>query len=80
MNMKSTTKAAGQHFVVCLSNEGLEASLERRKIYLAVLDADAEARGLVRIIDESGDDYLYPRANFRQIELPQALGKAILAA
>ena len=69
-----------QQFVVCIENEGYEASLEKRKIYLAVPDPEAGSRSLRRIIDESGEDYLYPAALFRPIELPQALGKAILAA
>ena len=43
-------------------------------------DADAEKHGLLRIIDESGEDYLYPKACFRSIALPQAVKKAVLAA
>jgi hypothetical protein len=69
-----------RQFVVCIENEGYEASLERRKIYVAVPDAEATGHGLVRVIDESGEDYLYPKGLFRQIELPQALRRAILAA
>ncbi|MDE2476110.1 MAG: hypothetical protein KGO48_13740 [Alphaproteobacteria bacterium] len=65
---------------VCIENHGYAASLERRKIYVAVQDPDAETQGLLRVIDESGDDYLYPKNFFRPIELPQALKKAILAA
>jgi hypothetical protein len=51
-----------------------------RKIYVALRDGGAEKHGLVRIIDESGDDYLYPGTLFRSIELPQAVRRAILAA
>lgn len=69
-----------QQFVVCIENTGYEASLERRKIYLAVPDAEGSGHGLLRVIDESGEDYLYPKELFRPIELPQALGRAILAA
>ena len=69
-----------QQFVVCLDNAGYEASLETRKIYIALPDVEAGLLGLQRIIDESGEDYLYPATLFRLIELPQALGKAILAA
>lgn len=65
---------------VCIENDGYAASLERRKIYIALQDAAAEKQGLLRVIDESGDDYLYPETFFRPIELPQALKKAILAA
>ena len=66
--------------VVCIKNDGYAASLERRKIYVALRDPDADKQGLLRVIDESGDDYLYPKYFFRPIELPQTLKKAILAA
>jgi len=45
-------------FVVCLSNDGYAASLESREIYVALRDAEAERNGLLRIVDESGEDYL----------------------
>ena len=67
-------------FVVCIDNKGYAASLERRKIYVALRDADAEKHGLFRIIDESGEDYLYPKTSFRSIALPLAVKKAVLAA
>ena len=66
--------------VVCIGNDGYAASLEKRKIYVAVQDTDAQKQGLLRVIDESGDDYLYPKNFFRPIELPLGLKKAILAA
>jgi len=53
-------KAQTKQLVVCVNNAGYLASLERRKIYVALRDADAEKHGLTRIVDESGDDYLYP--------------------
>jgi hypothetical protein len=56
------------------------ASLDRRKIYVALRDTAAEKHGLLRVIDESGDDYLYPKAFFRAIALPQAIRKAVLPA
>ena len=73
-------KPQAKQLVVCVNNEGYLASLERRKIYVALRDAGAEKHGLVRIIDESGDDYLYPKALFRSIALPEAVRKAVLAA
>jgi hypothetical protein len=73
-------KPRAKHLVVCINNDGYGASLERRKIYVALPDAEAEKHGLVRIIDESGDDYLYPQTLFRPVELPQAVRRAILAA
>ncbi|MBE9508094.1 MAG: hypothetical protein IMY86_08575 [Chloroflexi bacterium] len=63
-------------FVVCIENEGYAASLELRKIYLLVADADAAEHQLIRVIDESGEDYLYPVEYFVPIELPQAVEKA----
>ena len=69
-----------QDLVVCISNEGYAVSLEKRKIYLALHDEQAEKRGLIRVVDESGEDYLYPKSFFRSIALPQAVKKAVLAA
>jgi hypothetical protein len=73
-------KTQPKQLVVCIDNEGFPASLEKRKIYVALPDSAAEKRGLVRVIDESGDDYLYPKILFRAIALPQAVKKAVLAA
>jgi hypothetical protein len=73
-------KAQTKQLVVCVNNAGYLASLERRKIYVALRDADAEKHGLTRIVDESGDDYLYPKALFRAIALPQAVKRAVLDA
>jgi len=66
--------------VVCIKNEGYSASLEKRKLYIALRDQAAEKHGLIRIVDESGDDYLYPKMFFRPIALPQAVKRAVLAA
>ena len=73
-------KSQTKQLVVCVDNEGFPASLEKRKIYVALRDADAEKHGLLRIVDESGEDYLYPKAFFRSIALPQSVRKAVLAA
>ena len=72
--------AKAKQLVVCVDNEGYQASLERRKIYVALRDPDAEKQGLLRIVDESGEDYLYPKKSFRPIALPQGVKKAVLAA
>jgi hypothetical protein len=74
------TKTPSELLVVCLDNEGYAASLERRKIYIALPDAEAEKHGLLRVIDESGEDYLYPKTSFGPIILPDPLKKAVLAA
>ena len=58
-------------FVVCLSNDGYAASLEPRKIYVALRDAAAERNGLLRVVDESGEDYLYARDRFAPLKLPR---------
>lgn len=72
-------KKSSEQLVVCLDNEGYAASLERRKIYVALPDPDAEKHGMLRIIDESGEDYLYPKTSFSPITLTDALKKAVLA-
>ena len=76
--MTKPTKA--KKLVVCVGNEGYAVSLEKRKIYVALRDAIAEKHGLTRIVDESGEDYLYPKAFFRAIALPLAVKRAVLAA
>jgi hypothetical protein len=77
---QTMAKSQSKQLVVCVDNEGYAASLEKRKIYIALPDSAAEKHGLLRVIDESGDDYLYPKAFFRTIALPQAIKKAVLAA
>ncbi|MGA3309143.1 MAG: hypothetical protein ABSD08_11065 [Xanthobacteraceae bacterium] len=73
-------KTQSKQLVVCVDNDGYAASLEKRKIYVALRDPAAEKHGLRRIVDESGEDYLYPKAFFRAIALPQSVRKAVLAA
>ncbi|HXS50934.1 MAG TPA: hypothetical protein VN782_00235 [Usitatibacter sp.] len=67
-------------FVICLRNKGYEASLEQLKLYRVQADREAEKRKLLRIIDESGEDYLFPANYFKPIELPQPIRRAIRAA
>jgi hypothetical protein len=69
-----------KQLVVCFDNDGYALSLEKRKIYIVLRDAAAEKHGLLRIVDESGADYLYPKKSFRPIALPLAVKKAVLAA
>ena len=73
-------KTFGKRFVVCLKNKGYDVSLERRKIYQVLLDPRAAKHGLIRVVDESGEDYLYPQSFFAPIELPQPIRRAVLAA
>ncbi len=72
--------AKAKQLVVCIDNEDYEVSLEKRKIYVALRDPAAEKHDLLRVVDESGEDYLYPKTLFREIALPQAVRKAVLAA
>lgn len=72
----SSRDARSKH-VVCVSNVGYTASLEVRKIYATVRDAAAEKLGFLRVIDESGEGYLYPREQFSVITLPRGLAKAL---
>jgi hypothetical protein len=67
-------------FLICMDNKGYAVSLEKRKIYLALPDTDALKHGQVRVIDESGEDYLYPKSLFLPITVPQSVRKAILEA
>ncbi len=65
-------------FVVCIENAGYPASLELHKIYRIVADADAARDGDVRIVDESGEDYLYPAEWFAVVELPRRVKSSLL--
>jgi hypothetical protein len=66
-------------FVLCVDNETYEASLERRKVYRVVRDQKAEGHGLLRVIDESGEDFLYPASLFVPIEVPRSAAPAFAA-
>jgi hypothetical protein len=67
-----------KHFVVCIRNEEYQASLELRKIYEVLEDADGAKHQLLRVIDEEGEDYLYPASWFVPIELSEKVEQAIL--
>ena len=67
-------------YAVCLSNEGYAASLEPRKLYELLPDENAKARGMLRVVDESGEDYLYPTSMFAPLQLPENLEAALKAA
>ena len=66
-------------FVLCIRNENCD-DLETRKVYRVLPDESSAADGYIRVIDESGDDYLYPQDYFVSIELPQSVQKALLSA
>ncbi|MEW6685454.1 MAG: hypothetical protein AB1393_04530 [Candidatus Edwardsbacteria bacterium] len=67
-------------FAVCVKNEGYSASLELWKIYQVIPNGRSARHQYIRIIDESGEDYLYPADYFVPIELPQAIERALSLA
>lgn len=68
------------HFVVCINNKDYEASLESGKLYRVIPDGEAASHGYIRVIDESGEDYGYAIDRFFELEVPQALEKALVSA
>ncbi len=66
-----------QGFAVCLRNTGFGASLEVRKLYPVLDDPDAEANDLIRVVDESGEDYVYPARLFQKLTLPSEIQRAL---
>ena len=73
-------RSSQPRFAVCLDNSGYPASLELRKIYQVLPDPEAGAHGLIRVIDESGEDYLYPESYFVSVELPADIERTIASA
>ena len=73
-------KRTEPQFVVCVENKDYGASLELRKLYQVIPDARAAKLRQMRVIDESGEDYLYPEDYFVPVRLPQSAGKAVLKA
>ncbi len=74
------TPSRKKRFAVCVRNAGYGASLELRKIYQVLPDVEAKEHGLVRVIDESGEDYLYPARCFLDVDLPQPVRNALRRA
>ncbi len=66
--------------VICVKNDDYPASLEKRKIYEAIPDPDATKYNQIRIIDESGEDYLYPEEYFIPVTLPKKVEEAVIKA
>jgi len=62
--------------IICVRNKGYTVSLEKRKIYVAIPDSPAAKHGQIRIIDESGEDYLYPKSFFVSVTLTQSVQKS----
>ena len=74
---RKTLKKVSLSFVVCVDNSHYPASLELHKIYVVLPDKKALGDGYIRVIDESGEDYLYPSIRFVSIQVPHALKKSL---
>ena len=74
------TQVNAHPLVICIQNDDYPASLERRKIYEAIPDLDAAKHHQIRVIDESGEDYLYPESYFIPVTLPKKIEEAIIRA
>jgi hypothetical protein len=85
-SFKSSTRAdrpgrqARSRYILCVKNRGYAASLERRKVYRRLNDARASRHGLIRVVDESGQDYLYPSSYFVSIAVPKTARRALAHA
>ena len=85
-NVKGTStrsrkpSATGRRFAVCVQNDGYEVSLERNKIYVVLPDKEAEEDGDLRVVDESGEDYLFAADRFVAIDVPAAVKASLLKA
>ncbi len=73
-------EAMPSQFAICIDNAGYAVSLEKGKVYRVIPDADAAAYGEMRVLDESGEDYLFPAGRFVVIDLPQEVQDVLLAA
>ena len=76
---RMTARRGEEAFVVCVQAAGYAASLELRKVYRTVPDPEAARRGLLRVVDESGEDYLFPKECFETVEL-SASAASVFAA
>jgi len=74
------SKHNSSEFVVCINNSDYPASLELHKIYRVINDKEIEDEGDIRIVDESGEDYIYPSSYFVPIQVPQTVEESLLRA
>jgi hypothetical protein len=77
--MTMTRKKKNAPYLLCINNDAYPMSLEVRKVYRRVADTAAAAHKFVRVIDESGEDYLYPEDLFVPIDVPSAAKQAFVA-
>ena len=67
-------------FVLCIDDGGYPESLEKRKFYRTIQDHSAEKECMIRVVDESGEDYLYPKSLFLEVQLPHDVERKLVAA
>lgn len=70
-------KKSGNGFVICVENRATPVSLEKGKVYRTLPDAAGTKHGYIRVVDESGEDYLYPQKYFLPIALTRAVQRAL---
>jgi hypothetical protein len=75
-----TKRTRRTHYLLCVSNRGYRASLMPRRVYRGIPDATAARGGMVRVVDETGEDYLFPLKLFVEVELPPAATRAFRTA
>ena len=78
--MSSPTPDAASGYVVCIDNSDYPVSLELHKIYRTLTDNDAGSTGDLRVVDESGEDYLFPASSFVAINPPDRVRSSIMSA
>lgn len=78
--MNSIEPSEAPRFAVCIRNDGYPAALEQRKIYRVIPDPVGDRYDMIRIVDESGEGYLYPREFFQVMEVSHTLGETLLRA
>ncbi|MGH9815909.1 MAG: hypothetical protein ACRD6I_07520 [Candidatus Acidiferrales bacterium] len=71
MARRKTMNVKTKRYVICIKNDDYEVDLSLGKVYRVIPERVSEARGFVRMVDESGEDYLYPRAYFLPIAVPR---------
>lgn len=67
-----------KHFAICVRNDGYQGTLETRKLYEVLEDPSATKRNSIRVVDESGEDYVYPEAWFVRVDLPEIVEARLL--
>jgi hypothetical protein len=78
--MKEISPSATPRFAVCVCNDEYPVALELNKVYQVLPDASAERIGWLRIVDESGEDYLYPQTFFQLVDVPHTVEESVLRA